>query len=417
MYTGREGDLTTVLLSITAPGPENNERFVNMAGGFVQSLWNHTYSERSDSSLMFSYDQYKRSDLLGDKRHTFNVDFHHHYVLGARHDFVWGVAYRQTAEDSSGTVAVSLVPPSQGTNVFSAFVQDEIAAIPERLYFTVGTKLEHNTYTGFAPMPSARALYEFNDRQMMWVGASRAVRTPAETDVSLRLNVATSTEPDGAPVLISIFGNPHVRDEAVIAYEVGYRAEIGQHLSIDLAAYYNDYDKQISTEPEMPFFEAMPAPAHRVIPSIEKNLIKGETHGVEIVANWKVTQRWTLSPSYDFERIHMHDTPLSQDLTTAPGINGSDPHQHARIRSHVDLPHRISWDAATYFTDRLLAQEVPSYTRLDTNVSWRWTEHLTLTVAGQDLLKTEHREFIDSTGATNSTLIRRSWYAKMTWHF
>src|SRR5271154_4429147 len=45
MYTGREGDPTTVLLSITAPGPENNDRFVNMAGGFVQSIWNHTYSE------------------------------------------------------------------------------------------------------------------------------------------------------------------------------------------------------------------------------------------------------------------------------------------------------------------------------------------------------------------------------------
>ena len=132
--------------------------------------------------------------------------------------------------------------------MFSAFVQDEIAAIPDRLYFTVGTKLEHNTYTGFAPLPSARALYEFNDRRMMWAGVSRAVRVPAETDVSLRLNVGSFTEPDGTPGLISIFGNPHVKDESVIAYEVGYRTEIGQHLSIDLAAYYNDYDNQISSE-------------------------------------------------------------------------------------------------------------------------------------------------------------------------
>jgi iron complex outermembrane receptor protein len=417
MYTGREGDPTTVLLSITAPGPENNERFVNIAGGFVQSIWNHTYSERSESSLMFSYDQYERSDLLGDKRRTFNVDFHHHYALGARQELVWGLAYRETAENSSGTFGVSLVPPSQSTDVFSAFVQDEIAAIPDRLYFTLGTKLEHNTYTGFAPLPSARALYEFNDRQMMWVGVSRAVRVPAETDVSLRLNVANFTEPDGTPGLISIFGNPHVKDENVIAYEVGYRTEIGQHLSIDLAAYYNDYDNQISSEPATPFFEATPLPAHLVIPSLEENLIEGEAHGAEIAANWKVTRWWTLSPSYDFERIHMHDSPLSQDVTSAPQTNGSDPHQHARIRSHVDLPHRIGWDAAAYFTDRLVAQGVPSYTRVDTNVSWRCGKHLTFAMAGQNLWKAQRLEFIESTGATNSTVVPRSWYAKLTWRF
>jgi iron complex outermembrane recepter protein len=417
MYAGREGDPVTILLSITAPRLVNTERFVNLSGGFLQSIWDHNYSERSDSKLMASYDQYERSDLLGDTRQTFNVDFHHHYQLGERQDFVWGLGYRETQEHSDGTIFASLIPPSQSTSVFSAFVQDEITAIPDRLYFTLGTKLERNTYTGFAPLPSARAVYEFNDRQMMWAGVSRALRIPAETDVSLRLNVAGFTQADGTPALISIFGNTHAKNEGTIAYEAGYRTEIGQRLSVDLAAYYNKYDNQISTEPAAPFFETTPSPPHLVLPSISENLIDGETHGAEIAATWKVTQRWTLSPSYDFERIHMHSRSPSQDTTTAPETDGSDPHQHARIRSHVDLPHGIGWDAAAYFTDRLPAQSVPSYTRVDTNASWRCNTHLTLTLAGQDLLKAQHLEFLDSAGATNSTLIRRSWYAKLTWHF
>jgi iron complex outermembrane recepter protein len=417
LYAGRKGDPAMILPSITAPGPVNLERFENLSGGFLQSIWDHTCSERSNSKLMVSYDGYERGDLLGDKRQTFNVDFNHHYQLGARQEFVWGLGYRLTAEHSDGTLGVSLVPPSQSTSVFSAFVQDEITAIPDRLYFTVGAKLERNTYTGFAPLPSARAVYEFSDRRMLWAGVSRALRTPADTDVALRLNVAGFTGPDGTPVLVSIFGNPHVKDEVVIAYEAGYRTEIGQHLSVDLAAYYNHYTNQISTEPGTPFFETTPWPPHLVLPSTNENLIDGETHGLEIAAKWKVTQRWTLSPSYDLERIHMRNRPPSQDVTTGPETEGSDPHQQARLRSHVDLPHRVGWDAAAYFTDRLLAQGVGSHTRVDTNVSWRCTERLTLTLAGQDLLKAQHLEFVDPTGATRSTLIPRSWYAKLTWHF
>jgi iron complex outermembrane receptor protein len=417
IYAGREGDPVQVLPSITSSGPVHQQLFANLSGGSLQSIWNHTYTEQSDSTLTASYDTYERSDRLGDKRKTWNLDFQHHFQQGQRQDFVWGLGYRWTAEDSDGSVSVSLIPPSQSTSVVSGFVQDEITVIPDRLYITVGTKLERNTYSGFAALPSARAVYQFNSRRTVWAAISRATRTPSETDVSLRLNVGGFREPDGTNVLISVLGNPRSKDEGAIVYEAGYRAEIGSHLSVDLAAYYNRYDHQDSSEPGTPFFEATPLPPHLVLPVIGQNLIDGETHGLEIAAKWKITGRWTVSPSFDFERIHMHSRPPSQDTETGPSTEGSDPHVHGAIRSHVELPRRLGWDAAAYFTDRLLAQGVPSYTRLDTGLSWRWTDRVTLSVVGQNLLQAQHLEFIDDDGATNSTFIRRSWYGKVTWHF
>jgi iron complex outermembrane receptor protein len=243
------------------------------------------------------------------------------------------------------------------------------------------------------------------------------VRIPADTDVALRLNIVGIAAPDGTPALISVLGNPHFKDEGMIAYEAGYRTQIGARLSMDVAAYYNHYDHQGSAEPATPFFETTPAPPHLVLPSLGQNLIAGETHGAEIEANWKVSKRLTLIPSYDFERIHMHNQIGSQDTTTAPDTNGSDPYQHVRLRSQVDLTQHVTWDASAYFTDRLPAQGVASYLRLDTNVSWRWTDQVTLGMAGQNLLKAQHLEFIDYSGATNSTLIRRSWYVKVNWQF
>jgi len=252
---------------------------------------------------------------------------------------------------------------------------------------------------------------------MIWAGVSRALRTPAETDVSLRLNVAGFTEADGTPAVVRILGNPRIRNEGLVAYEAGYRMAIGKRLSIDLAAYYNDYDNQITDEPATPFFESTPAPTHLVVPTMFANLSYGETHGGEVAANWKVTARWTLNPSYDFERIHMHRQAPSQDTETGPDTEGIDPHQHARIRSHVELPHRAGWDVAVYFTDRLLGEGVPSYTRVDTRLSWQWKEGVTFSVVGQDLLRAAHPEFVDSEGATNATQARRSWYGKVTWAF
>jgi iron complex outermembrane receptor protein len=417
IYTGNENSPTTILPSITSPGLVDADLPVALSGGFIQSIWNHTFSERSETTLMISYSDYKRDDQLLESRETFNIDFQHHISWGTRQDFVWGLGYWYSDSHSHGDLFVSLNPSSFGSDSFNSFVQDEITLVPNRFFLTVGTKLEHNYYTGFALMPSARATYELDPHNMVWAAVSRAERTPDATDESIRLDVAGFPGPGGTPVLISVLGNPQFKNEGLIAYEFGYRTTVGKRLSFDLAAYYNDYSNQESTEPSTPFLEPTPAPAHLVLPSTYENLISGETHGVEIAANWKITDRWTLSPGFDFERIHMHPSPLSQDTQTAPEIEGSSPHAQAQVRSHFELSQKWTWDASTYFVDRLIAQNVPSYTRLDTGLSWRWKEGVSLSLVGQNLLRDHHLEFIDSTAASRSTEIKRSAYVKITWKF
>jgi len=417
IYTGRESDPTTFLPSITSPGLIPVVIPVNLSGGFLQGVWNHASSARSDTTLMVEYDTYEREDQLGETRQTFSMDFQNHIAWGSRQDFVWGLEYRYTASDSHGDLFVSLNPNDVNAQSFSSFVQDEIAAVPERFYLTVGTKLEHSYYTGFALTPSVRATYALDKHNMVWAAVSHAVRTPADTDASIRLDVAGFPGPGGTPTLISIFGNPNVKNEGLIAYELGYRTVVRENLSIDFAAFYHDYDNQETTEPSTPFFETTPAPPHLVLPSIYENLENAEAHGLEIAANWKVTDRWTLSPGYDFERIHAASTPLSQDKETPLSDEGSDPHVHARLRSHFQLSKQLDWDASVFFVDRINFQHVPSYTRLDTGLSWRWREGLSFSLVGQNLLRDHHLEFVDSSAASRSTQIKRSAYAKITWRF
>jgi iron complex outermembrane receptor protein len=414
LYSGREGQAEPFLASITSP-LQLVESVVGLSGGYVQGIWNHKFSARSDTTLQFSYQRYKRGDILNEDRGTLDIDFQNHFLWGERQDVVWGLEYRDSRLTSQGTLAASLNPADLTTYQFSAFGQDELALVPHRLYVTLGTKLEHDYYTGFSVMPRASVVWTPSDRQTFWAAVSRAVRTPSAIDASVRYNLGGFSGPGGTPTLIIFFGNPHIKNNDLIAYEGGYRTTLSDRLSFDLAVYYNNYTDLDTSEPATPFLENTPAPPHLVLPTTYENLMFGETQGVEIFANWKVSGRWTLSPGYALEQTHMHLDPASQDTSSVSGVEGSSPVHSAQLRSHVILFRGLAWDASASFVDRISDPVVPSYTRLDTGLSWQWEKGFVLSLVGQNLLKDRHLEYVDTTDSTASTLIKRSVYVKITW--
>ena len=418
IFTGREGETVDSLPSVTSPGLLLSQAAAGESGGSLQSVWKHTYSARADTTLSASYSAYESDDVLNvfaEGRKTFNLDFQDHVSWGTRQSFVWGLGYQYSTSHSQGNLTVSLNPASLATQLFSSFAQDEIALVPDRLYLTVGAKLEHNYYTGFTLMPSARAAYMMSRNQTVWAAVSKASRTPASIDTAIRENFGSTPGPGGVPVLASLVGNPAIQNEDLIAYEAGYRASVSKNLSIDFAAYYNDYYHQETVEPEAEFLEAAPLPVHFVMPSTFENLMHGEAHGLEIASNWRVTSHWTLAPAYDFERFHMHVSPASQDPGMTSDVEGTDPHQHASLRSHVDLSSTLGWETSAYFVDRIAFQQLPSDTRLDSQLIWRLRERLTLSLVGQNLLRDRHLEFVEP--GNDPTMIKRSGYVKVAWYF
>jgi iron complex outermembrane recepter protein len=417
LYTGRIGDNVGIFNSFASPGFENVLLESNLSGGYLQSNWTHRYSEGSETALQVSYDRFRRNDLLGEARQTFNIDFQNHIAWGERQDIVWGVGYRYSSSTSPGSLTIALEPPNLNTELFSAFVQDEIALIPGRLSLTVGTKLEHNYFTGFGVMPSARVAWQIRAKQTAWAAVSRALRTPSSLDTGSEANFGGFIPPSGPPVALRIVGNPDFQDERLVAYEAGYRAELPHHAAIDISAYYNNYDSLETAEPGAPFFEGAPAPPHLVIPLVYENLMRGEAHGVELSGSWKAAPHWTISPGYALEEIHMHLAAASQDTQSAPAAEGSTPRHWARVDSHLDLPHGLDWEASATFNSRLTAQGVPSYTRVDTQFNWHAREKLTFRIVGQNLSSDHHLEFVNGPGTGNSGLVKRSAYSQAEWRF
>jgi hypothetical protein len=115
--------------------------------------------------------------------------------------------------------------------------------------------------------------------------------------------------------------------------------------------------------------------------------------------------------------MHLHTQTSSLDTASVVDAQGSNPGHQAQLRSHVDLSSKLAWDTNAYFVGRLPAQSVPSYTRLDSQLTWRLAERVQLSVTGQNLLRDHHVEFNDQFQSVNSSQFKRSAYAKITWQF
>jgi iron complex outermembrane receptor protein len=420
IFTGVEGGSIIHLFSIDPPVIDNLIVLNRLSGGNVLGRWDHTFSSRSDTTFQFYFDNYKRTGPESrETRKTIDFDFDHHFAWGSRQEVVWGAGYRRTWDRDLGTIDQAFNPPDTNLDLTTFFVQDTIALQQDRLFFTAGTKVEDSYFTGYGVEPSVRLAWTPSKWMTFWSAVSRAERTPTQRDTGLNASLAAFPDPLGSstPVEVILFGNPEVQSEHVLAYEAGFRAQPNRRISVDVSTFFNRYDHLVSLEPGARVFQPTPAPARFVVPITFANLMYGTTEGGEISANLKLTDRWTLSPGYAFLEMHLHTKPASQDTSSVAEFEGSSPQHQAQLRSHVELSHGLSWDASAYFVSALPVQGVASYTRIDTQLKWKFAERADFSVVGQNLLRDHHLESLDALTLVNSSLIKRSAYAKFTLRF
>jgi len=268
IYEGGAGQTAEGLLSLSPPMSGSFNDRTRLNGGNVLGRWHFTSSARFDTTLQLYYDSTERQQpgVLDEFGHAVDLDFQQHFVSGRRHDMVWGAGYRRSADRTEGSLMISFNPVSRATNLYSIFLQDEITVVPERLRVTVGAKLEHNYYSGFALQPSVRMLWSPYAHYALWTAFSRALENSSRLDANVRINDDAFVDQNGVINVISEFGRPQLPADLTVAYELGQRLQVTKRLSFDLASFFNHYGNRHTKEPGIPYFEENPPPQHLVVP-------------------------------------------------------------------------------------------------------------------------------------------------------
>ena len=409
-YDGTMGQVSPSASVIGRPGPVGPLR-VGVSGGNVLGRWRHILSDDSDFELRVYYDYTHRNDpTFVDDLGTLDLDFQEHLPLGAAQAITWGLTGRTMDDRNQPRGIFALSPPDSRDNLVSGFVQDEIS-LPHAVRLTLGTKLEHNDFSGFEAQPSVRIAWDLAERQTVWAAVSRAVRVPTRIERDIDVDV---TDPAGNPVIV-LLGNRNFHAEQVLAFELGYRWQPLSDLSLDIATFRNRYTGLASLELGTPFRDAVTG--QTIVPLYNENLIDGHATGIEGLAMYSPVDWWRLSVDYSY--IDMQLMPLGQDLNRNSFVAGSTPRNQLGVQAYFDLPHDIELHTGVREVSavRSLPEIVngtgdPGYQELDLDAVWKATPHLTLSLEGRSLLHGDHVEF----GAPDErSAIDRSVFGQVTW--
>jgi iron complex outermembrane receptor protein len=342
----------------------------------VQAYFDRVDRERPPSGIAFDIETYdfelQQSAALGD------------------HRLMWGFGRRYNDYQTVNNV-LAFEPDHRTLELTNIFLQDSIA-LTDAFTLTAGVKFEDNSYSDWSVLPDLRLSWAANERNLLWVAGSRAIRAPTPFDADVREYVGS---------ILFLGGNPDFETEKVDAFEIGYRGNPHAKISFTASAFYNVYD-------DLRTVEITPV---TLLPLRWGNLMKGSAYGVEAWANWQVTPWWRLSPGV---RALQKDLEFKDGSSQLLGVRqaGNDPKSRWALKSSMDFG-SMTLDAMLRRVAKMPDPHVDAYTGLSARFAWRVNENFEVAMKGFNLLNETHREYADPSGRE----IRRSVLAEVRYTY
>jgi iron complex outermembrane receptor protein len=390
------------------PNSKLNRLPVNTFDASFLGKWRRELSDKQAIEVQLSWSTEQRDELGGTSTlDIVDLGFQHQISLGSRNNLLYGVGFRNTWDTLIGgtvTGSAEFYPPHRIDPLFSTFVQDELTLLPDRLVFSLGTKVEHNSFTGWEIEPNARLLWTPSTRSSVWVAASRAVRTPNVTEDAISYYL--QLPPPAPPGYLGLIqGNPNLLSEVVDAYEAGYRRQFGERFSVDLATFRNHYSRLDDLVTEAPVFTG----TSLLFPVMYENSGRAASYGVELEARWKVAQHWKIDGSYSWLFVDNLGTPASSSSDTSP-------HHKVKIHSGWDFGRKFTTDVEGFYLSAIDLYSIRANVRINTNFRWHLTPRMDLGIAINNLTDSTQIQF-QAQDTVQEMLDRRTAELKLNWRF
>ncbi len=397
---------------------------------YLLGRWEHLDATGTTHALQSYFEQTDIDIGIGtEKRHTLDVEYQQQRSLGDRHELVWGAGWRYSEDRVRGTAPyLQIADERDNTQLFSLFVQDEIALVPERWTLTLGSRLEHHDYSDFTFQPNARLLFTPDTMHSLWASVARAARTPTRGERSANASLSAQPQEIQTPIgprqiyiIPNIIGSTDFRNEELDALDLGWRAAWSRNFSTELAAYHYQYDHLRASHPGTQIIPSSIRPDVFYLPTALTNALSpalsARATGMELSADWHLTPNWRLQSSYSLTHLHASERTQRYEFT------GSTPERIFSLRSAFKPAANLQWDiwlrhsstTNTFFITP--HQRIPAYWGLDMRLAWQPTRTLELSLVGQNLIDPRHLETINEPVQSPLTEIERSAYIRADFRF
>jgi iron complex outermembrane receptor protein len=388
-----------------------NAIYDEVSGGDINLRWERDLKGGAGFYVQAYFDRTLRTDpaLLGESRNTIDIDFIHHFNL-SHQQVSYGGGLRWSPYLTIAAIPdSSFVPPGGTDHSYTGFLQDEIS-IHDKLFATVGAKLQQNNYSGFDIQPSGRLLWTLSGDEALWGGVTRAVTTPSDLEESFFLE-----GPAGPNTYIQVLGNKSFQSEDVIGYEAGYRSFHLDRFYFDLSTFWNQYSR----------LQSFSAPADsssggNTYVTIEyTNQIAGHTSGFEFAPKLALASWWHLNGSYSFVSSTFTANGPTSDISSSGSVSTyekSTPKHLISLQSKIDLPLGFQLDEMYRYASALPAQKVVAYQTMDLRVAKRLGHDLLFEVVGQNLFQEQHYEWGTGDPSQPPVGIYRAVYAGLSFN-
>ena len=356
------------------------ENAVESSGYNFIVKWKKSFSNISDMMVQFYLDHTEREDLTFEEmRDIYDFDIQHTLQLQSN-TFTWGLGMRRTKDETNRTPAgtFELDPSALSDTVLSAFFQDEIQIIDNKLMVTIGTKFEENDFTGGEIQPTARVRWKIDLQQTMWSAITRSVRIPTRSDLHAQLNFG------GPPISIS---DPNSKSESVVATELGYRGKLNSNALIDIALFNHNYSDPNPDATQL-----------------------DRSYGLETVVKYDFNSDWRTETSYTWHKgtvIFNGDRIADQRL----------PRNTLHFRALYNIS--FEWELDTFITYKEAqttdTYDYENYIRLDIRLGWSPHRNSRFSLSMANITDDKHAEVTDSTRI--NTAVGRSVFLSAAYDF
>ncbi len=411
-YNGESSSRTSnTIVSLTPPAARTFDAEGDIDGANILARWVKRHNPNSETQVQFFWNREHREEpfLPEILVNTLDLQIQHRRKLLKRHDVTIGFGQNYTFDEFKNAFNLRINPQTDFNFRIDGFIQDEITIVDKFLKLIVGSKFEHNSFSGFEFQPNVRLVYTPNKKNTIWFAASRAVRTP--NIVEERVFLLAGLLPTIPPTVISLQGVPNPVSEDLLSLELGYRWKALKNVLVDISTYLNFYDDVRSVELGPLDLSNFPTFVRQT--SFARKGFSGHTYGMELSVFWNPFNWWTLKSGFSWFEMDLTPDP---GLVTAPSVEGLDPSFQVQLRSTMNLPRNFELDTYLNFVDDINQFNIPSYTRLDVRLGWKPLKNVSLSLGALNLLDPNHLEFLEPNSATlvTPTEVPRSFFFAIT---